>query len=211
MDFEELNNELNLIIFYMDGLETLKKSTQNEHLVDNLKKIYLFEMTIGEIFHRSEELQKKLNREYFNEHKIFQILACLTNSYVTKHSKRSPFLGFYFDEPKYPYVSILKLTDYILFFRKKLKNLTELDIKFLKMNDSVEKLSDFYDKEIKREEEEKGEDYIEMLDDIKKEFIRKSKELSKEDNIEKITKSNKFISDYKYPINTKNSIWTVKK
>jgi hypothetical protein len=58
MKIDKLYFELNQIIYFMNTLEILKKSTNTDTLIDSKKIIFLFESTIDEIIGRSEKLQK---------------------------------------------------------------------------------------------------------------------------------------------------------
>jgi predicted PilT family ATPase len=64
MKIDKLYFELNQIIYFMNTLEILKKSTNTDTLIDSKKIIFLFESTIDEIIGRSEKLQKKLDKNY---------------------------------------------------------------------------------------------------------------------------------------------------
>jgi hypothetical protein len=212
MKIDKLYFELNQIIYFMNTLEILKKSTNTDTLIDSKKIIFLFESTIDEIIGRSEKLQKKLDKNLsYQEHKILVILNALNNNWVTKYPHRFKYTYNYeLKKPekfcKYPTIYILKLTNFLLFFHKKLMIMTSLDGMYLNENNSLEDLLKIYEEEIEYKRSE-YEDYPEILKEQKNECIKTLNKLNSE---EKQNEKNKYISDYKYPIKTKHSIVTVR-
>lgn len=210
MNIERLYNELNEIIYFMNALEILKKKRNKKSLIDSKKTLFFFESIIDEIIARSQNLAKKLDENLsYQEHKIFIILTTITDYWVTK----SEFKEYTYNHElkkveksyKYPIVYILELTDFLLFFKKKLKTITNLDGILLHDNSVIEELLEIYEENIDFEKNITPE-YLEILKEKKNECLKKLNNLKRD---EKQDKKNKYVYDYKYPIKTKHSIVTV--
>ena len=211
MKIERLYNELNEIIYFMNALEILKKNRNKKSLIDSKKTLFLFESTIDEIITRSQILQKKIDKNLsYQEHKIFIILTTITNNWITKNE----FKEYTFNHElkkvektyKYPIIYILELTNFLLFFKKKLKTITNLDGIYLNDNNAIEELLKIYEEEINFEKNRTPE-YLDILKEKQNECLKILNKLKRD---EKQNEKNKYIYDYKYPIKTKHSIVTVK-
>ena len=209
---EDKLNKLDEILYFMNNLENIKNTTTRKSSLESKKTIFLLENCIDEIIARSEALQIKINKNKGNDElKIASILSLITYPFISQHSKT----GYYnydktskrnIDIYKYPVIYLWEFMQHILFLKKEIEKATGLNGVFSESNTGTAELLKLYLEDIEFQKEYEFE-FLDCLKEKKQEYLLLKKEILKE---EKQNTKTKYITDYKYPAKTKNSIHTVR-
>jgi hypothetical protein len=207
--------ELDELLYFMNILENIKKGTTKKGSLKNPKTIFFLENCIEEIIERCNTLLLKFKDTKDCSHLITKnILGSINNYWVKNGTTLSCHKLYHYSSEtktydqiyKYPKNILWELSNYILFFKNEIQKITGLNNPYYK--DGIETLLEMYNGHLE-ELSYDSEEFSDILNEKKKEYLKLKKSLLFEEKTAK-KEISKFISDYKYPITSKSSVWTIK-